>query len=110
MSGTTHLRSGIQTVAAPGTAVRLEDDAIVGDALQAPTVGVVIEALETNTGKIVVGGKSVVAAAGTQAAPTRQGIALSAGASISLNINDIGSVWVDATVAGDGVSWTLLCA
>ena len=110
MSGITHLRSGIKTVAAPGTPVQLQDDAIVGGTMQAPVVGVVVEALETNEGKIVVGGKDVVGKAGSHAAPERQGIALSAGGSISLDVNDIGAVWIDATVAGDGVSWTALCA
>ena len=106
MSGITHLRDGLQTVAAPGTAVQLED--VEGAA--APVVGVVIQALETNEGKVVVGGKDVVAAPGTHAAPTRKGIALSPGADVTMDVNDLGAIWVDATVAGDGVSWMLLGA
>jgi hypothetical protein len=107
MSGITHLRDGLKVVPEAGKAVRLEDEA--GNPPGA-TVGVIIEALETNQGQIVFGGKTVVAAPGTHAAPTRKGVALSAGASAVLDVNDISAVWIDATVSGDGVSWTLLGA
>jgi len=107
MSGITHLRDGLRTVAKAGEAVRLEDEA--GNPPGA-VVGIIVQALETNTGTIVFGGKTVVAAPGTHAAPTRKGVALSAGASAVLDVNDISAVWIDATVNGDGVSWTLLGA
>lgn len=106
MSGITHLRSGITTVAAPGTPVKLEEEGVPAS----PAVTVVIEALETNEGEICVGGKNVVAAAGTHGAPTRKGIALRAGGSISVDVNGIEAVWIDAVDAGDGVSWTVLAA
>ncbi|HTA98661.1 MAG TPA: hypothetical protein VK730_13595 [Solirubrobacteraceae bacterium] len=107
MSGITHLRNGLQTVAAAGTPVRLEDEA--GNPPGA-VVGVILQALETNTGTIVFGGKTVVAKAGTHAAPERKGIALTPGASATLDINDLAAIWIDATVSGDGVSWALLAA
>ena len=107
MSGITHLRNGLKIVAAAGTPVRLEDEA--GNPPGA-IVGVIIQALETNQGQIVFGGKTVVAAPGTHAAPTRKGVSLAAGATAVLDVNDINAVWIDATVNGDGVSWTLLGA
>lgn len=107
MSGITHLRDGVQVVAAAGTAVRLEDEA--GNPPGA-VVGAIVQALETNNGTIVFGGKTVVAKAGAHGTPERKGIALTAGESVALDVNDIGAIWIDATVNGDGVSWVLLGA
>lgn len=106
MNGVTHLRSGKTTVAEAGEAVKLEDDAKAA----APAVSVVLEALDTNEGTVVIGDKNVVAAAGTHAAPTRKGVALAAGERIVLDVSDIDIIWIDATTNGDGVSWTLLAA
>ena len=107
MSGITHLRSGHTIVATPGTAVRIEDE--TGNPA-APCTSVILQALETNEGKIVFGGKSVVAEAGTHATPTRKGVSLAAGATAAIDINDPTGIWIDATVAGDGVSWVLSAA
>ena len=72
------------------------------EALAASTacVSVTIQAEFNNTGIILVGGASVVAAEGT-----RQGIALSAEDSITINIDDLSKVFLDTTVATDGVTF-----
>lgn len=63
-----------------------------------------IQALTTNAGRIVVGDKEVVAAAGTKAAPTQRGVSLNAGDSITLDINDVAEMFIDATANEDGVT------
>ena len=64
---------------------------------------VIITAETDNTGLVVVGGATVVAALAT-----RRGVPLSAGDSIELTINDLASVFLDVTVSGDGVSYLYL--
>ncbi len=60
-----------------------------------------ITAETDNTGVITVGGSTTVAALGT-----RQGIPLNAGDSYSFEIDDLNDVYIDATVSGEGVSFT----
>lgn len=62
---------------------------------------VAITALSTNTGVIVVGGATVIAAAGT-----RRGTPLLAGETIEYQVKDLYQVWLDATVNGEGVSFS----
>jgi hypothetical protein len=69
---------------------------------------VMIQALGTNEGEIVVGDNFVVAAPGTHAAPKQRGIALAAKAFISIDINDTTQIWLDTTKSGDGVSYMVL--
>lgn len=59
-----------------------------------------ITALTANTGIVVVGGATVVAAAGT-----RRGIPLSADSTYSLEIDNLADVYLDVTVNGEGVSY-----
>lgn len=106
MSVATHIRQGIQTIAAAGTAVQLKDEA----GATSPVVSVTVTSLGTNEGTVVVGGKGVVAAAGTHAAPTQKGIPLAKGQSVELPVYDLGAIWVDSTTSGDAVSWTALAA
>lgn len=61
---------------------------------------VAITALKGNTGTMVVGASTVVAAEGT-----RRGVALEPGQSISVPAFDAGGIWLDTTHSGDGVSW-----
>lgn len=61
---------------------------------------VTIMALITNTDYVVIGGSTVVAAAGT-----RTGIPLSAGASIQLEVQDLYDIYIDSVVNGEGVSY-----
>ena len=65
-----------------------------------PCKKVTIMALLENTDYIVVGSSTVVASAGS-----RQGIPLSAGASITLDIDDLYPVYIDSVVNGEGVSY-----
>ncbi len=60
-----------------------------------------ITAETDNTGIIVVGGSTAVALLAS-----RQGTPLSAGDSYSLEIDDLADVFIDATVSGDGVTFT----
>ena len=87
---------GIKTVTTAATRVALSTTTT-------PITEVTITALSTNTGIIVVGGSTVVAAAAT-----RRGTPLAAGDSVGLEVNSLASVWLDATVSGEGVSFTYL--
>jgi len=72
-------------------------------AAHTPAKVVIITAETDNTGVIVVGGTTVVATLAS-----RQGIPLLAGDSVTLEINDLIKVYLDATVTGDGVTYTYL--
>jgi hypothetical protein len=84
------LLEGKKTVTTAGTAVQL--------AASATAKSVVVQALLTNTGNICVGGTAVKAS--TPTAPL-----LEAGQTISVDIDDIGAVWIDSTVNGEGVAF-----
>ena len=84
---------GRVTVPVAGTRVQLS-------ATEESITGVVIQALETNTGFIAFAGDDVVAAVGT-----RVGIVLSAEASYVLPVRDLRTVFIDATVSGDGIGF-----
>ena len=92
----TTITTGRKVIAAAGTAERLT-------AASTAARLVVITAETDNTGVIVVGGASVVA---TQA--TRQGTPLTAGATITIPIDDLYKIYLDTTVNGDGVTYTSL--
>jgi hypothetical protein len=70
-------------------------------ATSTPVQTVIITAETDNTGVIVVGNASVVAALAT-----RKGTPLAAGESVSMNIDDLNKVYLDTTVNGDGVTFT----
>lgn len=89
------LRDGRATVTTAGTAVQLAAQGGLGR-----LGAIAITALSLNTGTIVVGGSTVVAAAGT-----RRGIPLAAGASVTISTGNLSDVWLDATVSGEGVSF-----
>lgn len=97
------LRDGLTKVTTAGTRVQLAES---------PTpafgaVSIIINALNTNTGDIVVGGATVVAGPGTQGTPTQRGVRLAKGDSISLDLIDIAAVYIDSVTSGDGVSWVV---
>lgn len=83
---------GRQTVSEGGKAVALA----TGTACS----WVTIEAETDNTGEIVVGGSSVVAELAK-----RRGLSLAKGDSVTLPAGNLTSVYIDATVNGDGVSF-----
>lgn len=82
-----------------GTRRRLTDGTF--DQPAGPIGSVAVQAMQFNTGVVVVGGANVVAAAGT-----RRGVYLAAGASFVCDVDDLADVWVDATVSGEGVTFT----
>lgn len=57
---------------------------------------IVIKAIASNTGLIYVGGSAV---AGTN------GFQLSAGDAVALDINQASTIYVDASISGEGVTW-----
>lgn len=93
------IRDGRKLVTTAGTRVQLADSGATG------AVSVVIQALGTNTGNVVVGSSVCVAAPGTQGTPTQRGILLKANDSISLDVSDLGEIWLDSVTSGDGVVW-----
>ena len=90
----TGIADGRKVVAAAGTRETLV-------AASTPAKTVIITAETDNTGVIVVGGSTCVAALAT-----RQGTPLDAGDSIVLEVDDLVDVYIDATVNGDGVTFT----
>jgi hypothetical protein len=88
-----------------------------GKRVQLPTTAksfagktIMVQALGTNEGIIVVGDNAVVAAPGSHASPTQRGIGLSAGAFISIDLIDGAQIWLDTTKSGDGVTYMVLQA
>jgi hypothetical protein len=85
---------GRKEVAVAGTAEKLSTDTT-------PIARVTVQAETNNTGVIVVGNSTVVAAAAT-----RRGVALNAGDAFTINVNELTNVWLDTTVNTDGVTFT----
>lgn len=90
---TTGLGHGVKTVTTAGTDV----------ALAASTVAkwAVIQAQTDNTGVIAVGAAGVDAAVATGT-----GVLLAAGESVTLPVDNLADVFIDATVNGEGVRFT----
>lgn len=84
---------GIQLVASAGTAEALA-------ASSTPCRRVIVSARPENTDVVVVGASTVVAAVGT-----RRGISLAPGQNVEIPIKDVASLYVDAVVTGEGVSY-----
>jgi len=84
----TTIYNGINTVATAGTQEALASSQAVKS--------VTIKALSTNTGLIYVGDSSVSSTTGLQ---------LSAGDSVSLDIANLATVYIDSAVNGEGVSY-----
>lgn len=99
------LRDGVTQVTTAGTRVRLAEATGASPATGAVTIAV--QALGTNTGAVVVGAVTCVAAAGTQGSATQRGIRLAANDSITFDATGLGAVYVDALNNGDGVSWVV---
>jgi hypothetical protein len=102
----THEVTGLTTLApvkvtTAGTAVALSGSTLL-------VRKVTIQALPTNLGAVVVGDSSVKAAIGTQASPTRRGVALNNPGidSYSFDYNNLATVYIDALNSGDGVAIT----
>lgn len=91
-SGITSIADGRKVVTTAGTRVTL--------AASTACKQVIITAETDNTGLVVVGGSTVVAALAT-----RQGVPLYAGDSITLEIDNLADVYLDSTVSSDGVTY-----
>lgn len=90
---TTGIGHGVTNVTTAGTDVAL--------ASSTPAKWVVIMARRTNTANIAVGGSGVDATASTG-----NGVTLAAGESITLPVDNLADVYIDATVNGEGVRYT----
>jgi hypothetical protein len=88
---TTGIGHGVRTVGTPGTAVALV-------AVSTPAKWVMVQAQTDNTGGIAVGGSGVLATVATGT-----GLYLAAGDSLPLAVDNLADVFIDATVATDGV-------
>jgi len=88
------IADGRKVVATAETAVQLSATSVT-------CKRVFIQAEETNTGNIVVGGSTVVAKADT----TRRGLLLFPSQGEWLNVNNLNLVYIDATVSTDGVTY-----
>lgn len=86
---------GNKNVTTAGTAVVLSTSV--------PCKKVTITAKINNTGLICVGGSTVVAAQSG-----RRGTPLLPGDSLSLEISNVGLIYIDSTVNGEGVTYTYL--
>ena len=88
----TGIGDGRKTVTTAGTAEAL--------AVSTAAKAVIITAETDNTGYVVVGGSTVVAALAT-----RRGTPLNAGDSVTLEIDNLADIYLDVTVSGDGVTY-----
>ncbi len=94
------ITDGRKVVAAAGTAERLVARGAAGSS---PISAVIITAETDNTGIIAVGASTVVATV-----LTRRGIPLAPGESVTISCKDLADIYIDATVTGDGVTFTAL--
>ena len=90
----TNIQDNNQTVTTAGTRVQLNTTAI-------RCSKVTITARISNAGEVVVGGSTVVAAVAT-----RRGTTLFQGDSVTLYVNDLSKIYVDAVTSGDRVEYT----
>lgn len=92
----TVLGSGRKTVTTPGTAEKLTSAVTV-------CRKVILTAPVNNGGEVYVGDSSVSAVASSQ-----KGLLLLPTGSATIDIDDVSKIWIDATVAGEGVTFTYL--
>ena len=89
IDGNTAVGDGTQTVTSAGARVQLSTSSTA-------CKRVLIQALETNTGVLVVGGSTVIAASGS-----RRGYALYPTQSVLLTVSNLNLVYLDSTANGD---------
>jgi len=85
-------QTGQATVATAGTRVQLSASSILVDR------GVVVKALDGNSGKIYVGNSGVTAS---------NGFELGAGQGITVDTDNLNDIWIDSSVNGDDACWML---
>lgn len=86
LTGSSAVDSGSKDVASAGTPVALV-------ASSTPCYAVLVRAKAANTGSVYVG---------KQASPT---FPLAAGEAVEVRVGDVATVYIDADVNGEGVSW-----
>ncbi len=91
--------SGRKVVTSAGTPERLVDT-------ETPCFKVEISGLESNTDIVVVGASTVVAGTSLDGAGTRKGTPISAGQTLTVEIDNPYKLFIDAVVSGEGVSFT----
>lgn len=87
------ISDGRKTITVAGTREQLSSSSI-------PAKKVVIQALQTNTGMISVGGLTVVAASGVE-----RGYIIPPFNSITIMVTNLNLIYLDSTVSGEGVSY-----
>ena len=88
----TSIGNGRKVTVSAGTAVAIGSSTSIKK--------VTIQALDTNTDVIVVGGSTVVAASGT-----RSGIALLPYNSVVIQVDNLADVYIDSVLSGEGISF-----
>lgn len=86
------LQGGAKTVTTAGTRVQLSSTSV-------PCIDLIVQAKVGNTGRIYIAGSSV-------ANDGSNGIYITAGLSLPLSVINLTQVYIDATVNGEGVSFT----
>lgn len=89
-----NIRDGRLAVTVAGTPQKLEST-------NTPCKKVDITAFTSNTGFVVIGDKTVIAATAT-----RRGTPLMAGQTLTMYVQDLSVIYADAEVAGEGVTFT----
>lgn len=95
----TIIETGRKTVTTSGTAVQLGTSA---------SGLILIQAFPANTGVIRLGGPTAAGAVWSATAANRRGMELEAGEKIALPIREQTSVYIDASVNGEGVDFVIL--
>lgn len=85
------LGNGVQTVATAGTPVQLASSTAIKT--------VTIRSFSTNTGLMYVGNSTMTSASGFQLSPQE---------TVSLDISNLSTIWIDSAVSGQSVSYVYL--
>lgn len=93
IQGADSIGTGTKTVAVAGTAEQIVS-------ITTPIRRVWIQALETNTGAICIGGRDV-----DETPASRKGLALYATQGQWFNINDLSKLWIDVALGGEGFNY-----
>lgn len=93
-----HIDDGSETITSAGTAEKVVQDASISGAC----IYVEVQALETNTQQIAVGGPNVVEAVASAA-----GIVLQPGEGRVFYVADTNNLWFDAQVNGEGLRFSI---
>jgi len=88
-SGNSSFGDGNKTVTTAGTSVQLSSSSV-------PAKKITIQAKSANTGSIYVGSSTVSATRGIELLPT---------GTITLSVNNLNLIYIDASVSGEGITY-----